>query len=201
MDKIMYKEDWFKALKEAGFKYNENHLSEHEVYYTFIIGGYYIQLFDDEIVISHDNALGVSYFYPEVNLVNGCIMDGRDSWNHFILNLRSIKVEGENDKVNSVVVNNCYGGFGLSELAQEEIIKRKGLEFKDFTERFNYFEDIPRHDRDLVAVVEELGYKADGNYAELHVKEINSDSYYIVDNDGIEAVYTPETVDWIKIED
>lgn len=128
-------------------------------------------------------------------------MDGRDSWNHFILNLRSIKVEGENDKVNSVVVNNCYGGFGLSELAQEEIIKRKGLEFKDFTERFNYFEDIPRHDRDLVAVVEELGYKADGNYAELHVKEINSDSYYIVDNDGIEAVYTPETVDWIKIED
>lgn len=94
-DTIMYKEDWYSVLKEAGFKYHENRLSEHEVYYTFVIGGYAIQLFDDEIVISHDNALGISYFYKEVNLVNGCIMDGRESWNHFILNLKSIR--GESD--------------------------------------------------------------------------------------------------------
>ena len=86
-----------------------------------------------------------------------------------------------------IVINNCYGGFSLSEEAIELYLTKKGLEFsKEKSQHFsligyNYFvkgqEDwydrhIDRDDPVLVEVVEVLGEKANGSCADLKVVEI-----------------------------
>ena len=54
-----------------------------------------------------------------------------------------------------VVVNTCYGGFGLSDEALAEYNKRAGTDYEcDW--------DIARDDKHLVAIVEELGDNANG---------------------------------------
>jgi len=56
--------------------------------------------------------------------------------------------------------------------------------------------DVDRHDPILVQVVEELGDKANGNYAELSIAEVNG-PYRIDEYDGFESVETPNSYDWI----
>jgi len=56
--------------------------------------------------------------------------------------------------------------------------------------------DVDRHDPVLVQVVEELGYKASGKYANLAIEEV-SGAYRITEYDGYESVETPEGLDWI----
>lgn len=58
---------------------------------------------------------------------------------------------------------------------------------------------ISRHDPILVQVVEELGKKANGNYADLKVVEISGSKYRVCEYDGQEWVETPEYLDWITI--
>ena len=93
-----------------------------------------------------------------------------------------------------VVINSCYGGFGLSDKARERL-KELGLEFK-----WQY--DIPRHHPLLVQVVEELGEEASDHYAKLKVEEINSNLYKIDEYDGLESVLTPnDNAGWISVFD
>lgn len=56
--------------------------------------------------------------------------------------------------------------------------------------------DVVRHDPVLVQVVEELGDKANGQYAKLAIKEV-SGPYRITEYDGYETVETPADCDWI----
>jgi hypothetical protein len=58
---------------------------------------------------------------------------------------------------------------------------------------------ISRHDPILVQVVEELGEKAGGRYAELKIVEIPGNKYRIGEYDGQEWVETPESIDWVTI--
>lgn len=92
-----------------------------------------------------------------------------------------------------VVYNSYYGGFGLSEKARKLLSELKGEEVDCY--------DLPRHDKDLIAVVEELGSKAGGTYASLKIAEINSNRYRISEYDGWEKVITPETDSYIVIEE
>jgi hypothetical protein len=86
-----------------------------------------------------------------------------------------------------VVVNSCYGGFSLSDEGKELYLNKKGLKFtKKKGEHFSfmgyeytvegqehwYEREIARDDPVLVEVVEELGKKSFGSYAELRVVEI-----------------------------
>lgn len=86
-----------------------------------------------------------------------------------------------------VVLNSCYGGFSLSEEGKELYLNKKGLKFtKEKSQYFSlvgyeyhvegnehwYERDIARDDPVLVQVVEELGQKSFGSYAELRVVEI-----------------------------
>lgn len=93
--------------------------------------------------------------------------------------------------LNKVVYNACYGGFGLSEKAQKLLNELKGEKV--------YYYDLPRHDKDLVAVVEELGSEANSLFASLRIATINSDRYRISEYDGWEKVMTPETDEYISI--
>jgi hypothetical protein len=123
-----------------------------------------------------------------------------------------------------VVINNCYGGFSLSEEGTKAYWKRKGKECYAYGNRLfvSYF-DVPqpekfkkevvnlfisdpeygawyaehslsnremdRNDPDLIAVVTELGRRADGSCASLKIVEVpDSVEWGIEEYDGIEWV-------------
>jgi hypothetical protein len=80
-----------------------------------------------------------------------------------------------------VVINACCGGYGLSEAAYEKL----GMAWDYSGAAFE--ED--RANPALVAVVEELGEKANGPYAELKVVEIpDGIKWEIFERDGDECV-------------
>jgi len=81
-----------------------------------------------------------------------------------------------------VVINDCYGGFGLTDAALEEYKIRKGITDENFFERI-----IPRDCPVLVEMVEKGG--ADGDFSDLKIVEIPDDvNWYIEEYDGLEHV-------------
>ena len=92
-----------------------------------------------------------------------------------------------------VAYNSYYGGFGLSDKAQELLNQLKGKEVN--------YQDLPRHDKDLVSVIETLGSEASGMFNSVRIVEINSDRYRISEYDGWETVITPEDEEYIVIEE
>ena len=100
-----------------------------------------------------------------------------------------------------VVYNACYGGFDLSDEAKKELAFLKQVAVEDLNIRWGWEDNyIPRHDPDLIAVVERLGaHAASGSYANLQIEVIEGDRYYINDYDGNESVETPETIDWVVV--
>ena len=99
----------------------------------------------------------------------------------------------------SIVINTCYGGFDLSAEAIKMVAKRKGWVIEILNDgcfvlkEGNWEWFSPRHldrdDPDLIAVVRELGRKADGEGSELKIVEIPEDvQWEIEDYDGREWV-------------
>ena len=94
--------------------------------------------------------------------------------------------------MSKVVINCCYGGFGLSEEAKELYSKKKGLK-----EKLRYDWGLERDDPDLVAVVEELGEAANSDYSELSIVELEPGELYIIDEyDGKERVVTSNEINF-----
>lgn len=102
-----------------------------------------------------------------------------------------------------IVINNDFGGFGLSDEAMREYLRRKfGKDgyreegpdeygFQNFYVDDKFFHEIhiDRDDLALVEVVEEMGEKAAGKYASLKIVEIPDDvEWYIDEYDGKEHV-------------
>jgi hypothetical protein len=85
-----------------------------------------------------------------------------------------------------VVINKCYGGFGLSKEGMMYINKQKKL---NGLKPCAYAGDLERNDPLLVETVEKLGVKANDNYSKLKVVDIPDDVYWeIEDYDGLECV-------------
>jgi hypothetical protein len=81
-----------------------------------------------------------------------------------------------------IVINTCYGGFGLSKEALALFNERAGTVI-------TYERDIERNNPILVEIVEQLGEAADGEFAELKVVEIPDDvQWQIEEYDGNEWV-------------
>lgn len=105
-----------------------------------------------------------------------------------------------------VVINNDYGGFGLSDEAFERYLELKGIEFARVSDKFestHYYKaghideddyylspyDIERTDPFLIQVVEELKEKTNSPYSTLKVIEIPDDiEWEINEYDGNEWV-------------
>lgn len=83
-----------------------------------------------------------------------------------------------------VVINNCYGGFGITDAALEEYKSRR-----DITDENFWYCDIPRDCPVLVSMVEEQGSAMNGGFSDLKVVEIPDDvEWYIEEYDGMEHV-------------
>ena len=82
-----------------------------------------------------------------------------------------------------IVVNRCFGGFGLSRQAYEEL----GLAWDGYGYAYN--EEEKRSDPKLVEVVEKLGDRASGLLSNLKVVTVPDDVEWEIDNyDGQETV-------------
>lgn len=104
-----------------------------------------------------------------------------------------------------VVVNKCFGGFGLSERAIMRYAELKGINLVKLTDKHgsNFYVDgqhddehffseydIERTDTALVETVKELGKLANGDCAELTVTEVpDGVDWYIDEYDGIESIH------------
>lgn len=83
-----------------------------------------------------------------------------------------------------IVINKCFGGFGLSELALTEYLKLSTLSREQLS-----VHSIARDDTVLVKIVEDLGDQSWGDHSELKIIEIPSDVEWQIDEyDGIEWV-------------
>jgi hypothetical protein len=81
-----------------------------------------------------------------------------------------------------VVINRCFGGFGLSDASLHEYKRRRGITDENF-----WYYDIPRECPVLVEMVEQGD--ADGAFSDLKVVEIPDDvNWYIEEYDGMEHV-------------
>lgn len=96
--------------------------------------------------------------------------------------------------MNKVVYNACFGGFGLSEVAQNWMREHGHPEYAE------RYPKIERHNPLLVQCVEELGALVNTEYSDLCVEDIEGNKYWIENYDGLETVYTPENTEWIVIE-
>lgn len=108
-----------------------------------------------------------------------------------------------------VVINSCFGGFGLSDAAFEELLNRKGVAWEkiinSYGSGYDYYEaghleedehylsyrqfTENRADSDLVAVVEQMGKYINTPYSELKIVEIPDDvKWFIHEYDGLEHI-------------
>jgi len=104
-----------------------------------------------------------------------------------------------------VVINSCYGGFGLSHEAILRYAELKGIKLfwegeggtfdhyytsKDMKNSAYFsYRKIKRDDPILVQVVEELNDAANGEYAELSIVEIPDDvDWTVQEYDGYEHI-------------
>jgi hypothetical protein len=90
----------------------------------------------------------------------------------------------------TIMVNACYGGFGLSEAAMDEYRRRRPSSDVGVAGGDAYY-DIARHDALMVQVVKELGHAANGPCAAIELWQIPSryvNHYSIREYDGMENV-------------
>lgn len=121
-------------------------------------------------------------------------------------------------KYAKVAYNACFGGFRLSNEAMLRLAELKGLsvypedyycitlfylEPKDKAnpDKERPFLDetkLPRHDPELVQVVQEMGKKASGQCANIKLEKVPSGTLYRIDEyDGNESVCTRDDYEWI----
>jgi hypothetical protein len=91
-----------------------------------------------------------------------------------------------------VAYNDCFGGFGLSSLAEALYLNYSGKEYNTY--------ECPRHDPILIRVIEQLGQLASGQFAKLEISEVEGNKYLIKEYDGKETILEPEDLQWITIE-
>lgn len=91
--------------------------------------------------------------------------------------------------------HSLYGPFLLSDLACQEIAKRKNCEMVT-SEDFDFGSKFTRYDPDLLYVVKELKEEACGEYVYLFVVHVDDDEvWHIRDYDGSEYIVTFDNSD------
>jgi len=86
--------------------------------------------------------------------------------------------------IQRIVINTCYGGFGLSDLAEQRYKQMAGITDSSWSYYF-----IDRADPYLVKIVREMGMAANGPHANLKIVEVPGDvEWEVAEYDGNEWV-------------
>mgnify|MGYP003148553829 CR=1 FL=1 len=101
---------------------------------------------------------------------------------------------------NYVVINTCYGGFGLSMAALRRLARWLNMSIDDVRERYLFAPKREvRHCPFLVRVVREMEHRSWGDCARLSIVEITGNQYRINEYDGLENIETPDTMLWTQV--
>lgn len=110
-----------------------------------------------------------------------------------------------------IVINTCYGGFGLSDEAIRMYLEIKEIPYEERKGRWTMFcspggedwdlydtvTDMDRADPALVKVVENLGLMANGMCAKLKIVDIEAGTRYrIQEDDGNEWIECADDIGW-----
>jgi hypothetical protein len=99
-----------------------------------------------------------------------------------------------------VLINDCYGGYGISLEAEQLYLQKKGISYELLEEKFGVgkylingketYLQLRRDDQVLIEVFEEIGSeRASGIHAELSISEIpDGADYSMHEYDGIEHI-------------
>jgi hypothetical protein len=93
-----------------------------------------------------------------------------------------------------LVINGCYGGFGISNLGLYYTIYlalKNNMNIDEIKDRYFYTSEIPRDDKFLVEAVVNLGKRANDSCAELVIHTLNrkyENKYLIDESDGYERI-------------
>lgn len=105
-----------------------------------------------------------------------------------------------------VVINRCYGGYGVSIKGVEWLLANGADPEKVYVQeagltdsKWNYTVcTLERHDPLLVKMVETLGSEAASwDHAALEVRELEQPLYRIDEYDGSESIEEPKHVHWV----
>ena len=98
-----------------------------------------------------------------------------------------------------VVINDCYGGFGISDLALSWLKKNASEETK---KKIRKHEPLERHNPDLIKCVKTLGSEAaSGSCSRLKIVKIEGNKYRVQEYDGAEWIETPAAIEWTEIKE
>jgi hypothetical protein len=106
-----------------------------------------------------------------------------------------------------IVINAGYGGFSISVAAKRRYAELKGWTLEEPVTSYSsmideyrnrvYRYDLDRTDPILIQVVEELGNRADGDFADLIIVELPKGTLYrIYEYDGFESIETADDIVW-----
>jgi len=91
-----------------------------------------------------------------------------------------------------IVINTCYGAFGLSEKASKLYCQRINLDYENLEEH-----RLDRSDPILIEVIKELGTNANALYAQLEIVSLPvGTKYRICEYEGSEHIETIESIIW-----
>ena len=94
-----------------------------------------------------------------------------------------------------IVYNACFGGFSLSQEGRDLYCKLAGV-YPVHPGNF-YDRDLSRTDPIRLQVVDQLGSRANGGFAQLQVRELAPGVKYRIDEyDGNESVKTIDEYEW-----
>lgn len=99
-----------------------------------------------------------------------------------------------------IVINSCYGGFGIS----EAFLKHYNIPYEvDDFGFMHYKEEIDRTDKRLIEYIETYGSKAaSGEFAHLEVEKIPAGTAYRINEyDGYEYIEYRDEIEWQIAED
>lgn len=152
---------------------------KHKVVYNAYYGGFSLSL---EAVLKYHEKKGIQLYFYEGKI--------RDDVTQF----RKISKEDIRNicKHNLYICDKDLGDYF------SESDKEKYAELNNHYVSTRYYE---RHDPVLIEVVEELGEKANGEYTNLLIREIEGNRYRISEYDGNEWVITPEEDLYVTIEE
>jgi len=153
-----------------------------KVVYNTCYGGFGLSPIAEKKLYEKKNPGKIAYVYKELFPDNYEERSGDE---------RYVKVDPETPEEDASLYILSHD-FGDSFIISEEEKKNNSGNYKIFNDSFIWIgcSNIERHDPDLVAIVEELGEKADGYSSRLKVIDIGDEKYHINNYDGVESVIT-----------